>query len=113
VAGYVFCGIYIHAVPTGFLIVWVILVVLAYVLRMYCVSAIQTQSPKLYERLGKPAYISRYSWGFLRKVSKYPEFQDLTERERSALRFANVLDIVLTIMSSLIALMALRAFFSH
>jgi hypothetical protein len=99
--------------PTSFIVVWVILVVAAYMLRLYCVSAIQTQSPKLYELLGKPAYISRYSWGFLRKASRHSEFQELTQRARSALRVASVLDVILTILTILLVLMALRAFFGH
>jgi len=98
---------------TSFIIVWVILVVMAYMLRLYCVSAIQTQSPKLYELLGKPAYISRYSWAFLRKASKYPEFQELTVRARSALRMASALDAVITTLSILLVIIALRALFSH
>jgi hypothetical protein len=98
---------------TNFIIFWVILVLMAYALRLYCVSAIQTQSPKLYELLGKPAYISRYSWGFLRKASKHPEFQELTVRARSALRIASVLDVILTTLTILLVIMALRAFFGH
>lgn len=99
--------------PTNFIIVWVILVLMAYTLRLYCVSAIQTQSPKLYELLGKPAYISRYSWGFLRKASKHPEFQELTVRARSALRIASILDVILTALTILLVILALRAFFGH
>ena len=99
--------------PTSFVVIWAILVVAAYILRVYCVSAIQTQSPRLYELLGKPAYISRYSWKFLRKASKHPEFQELTQRVRGALQVANVLDVILTISSILLVLMALRAFLRH
>ena len=47
----------------------------------------------------KPAYISRYSWAFLRKVSKHPEFQELTEQARSAVRVASVLDVILTTLN--------------
>jgi hypothetical protein len=97
--------------PTSFIVVWVSLVVVAYMLRLYCVAALRTQSPKLYELLGKPAYTSRYSWGFLRKVSRYPEFQELTQQARLALRVANALDVVLTILSTLLVLMALRVAF--
>jgi hypothetical protein len=68
--------------PISFVVVWVILVVMTYMLRLYCVSAIQRRSPKLYDLLGKPAYISWYSWGFLRKASKHREFQELTVRAR-------------------------------
>jgi hypothetical protein len=99
--------------PTSFIVAWVILVVMAYMLRLYCVSAIQRQSPKLYELLGKPAYISRYSWGFLRKASKHPEFQELTVRARSALRMASVLDVILTTFTILLVIIVLRAFFGH
>lgn len=96
--------------PTSFIVVWVTLVIAAYILRLYCVSAIQKQSPKLYELLGKPAYISRYSWGFLRKASRHPEFQELTQQARSALRVASVLDVILTILTILLVLVALKAF---
>jgi hypothetical protein len=41
----------------SFIVVWVGLVVIAYTLRLYCVSAIQTKSP-LYELPGKPAFIT-------------------------------------------------------
>lgn len=99
--------------PTSFIVVWVCLVAIAYALRLYCVSAIQRQSPKLYELLGKPAYISRYSWGFLRKASKHAAFQELTGRARSALRMASVLDAILTALTVLLVIMALRAFFDH
>jgi hypothetical protein len=99
--------------PMSFIVVWVTLVVVAYMLRLYCVSAIQKQSPKLYELLGKPAYISRYSWGFLRKASKHPEFQELTVRARNALRMAAVLDVILTILTILLVIIVLRAFFGH
>jgi len=99
---------------TSFILVWVILVVMAYMLRLYCVSAIQTQSPKLYELLGKPAYISRYSWGFLRKASRHPEFQELTVRARTALRMASALDVIITTLSILLVIIALKAaFFGH
>ena len=101
------------AMSTSFIVVWVILAVMAYMLRLYCVSAIQTQSPKLYELLGNPAYISRYSWGFLHKASKHPEFQELTVRARSALQLASVLDVILTTLTILLVIMALRATFSH
>lgn len=99
--------------PTCFIVVWVSLVVVAYMLRLYCVSAIQAQSAKLYELLGKPAYIGRYSWAFLRKASKHPEFQELTERARIALRVASVLDVILTTLTILLVIMAMRAFFAH
>jgi hypothetical protein len=99
--------------PTNFIIIWVVLVLIAYTLRVYCVSAIQSQSPKLYELLGKPAYISRYSWGFLRKASKHPEFEELSGWARSALRIASVLDVILTTLTILLVIMALRAFFGH
>ncbi len=99
--------------PTSFIIVWVGLVVVAYMLRLYCVSAIQTQSPKLYELLGKPAYMGRYSWAFLHKASKHPEYKELTERARSALRVAGVLDVILTTLTILLVITALRAFFDH
>ena len=99
---------------TNFIVVWVILVLMAYMLRLYCVSAIQRQSPKLYELLGKPAYISRYSWGFLSKASKHPEFQELTVRARSALRIASVLDVIITTLSILLVILALKvALFDH
>jgi hypothetical protein len=99
---------------TNFIVVWVILVVIAYVLRVYCVSAIQTQSPKLYELLGKPAYISRYSWGFLRKASRHPEFQELTLRARSALRVARALDVIVATLSILLVIVAVKvALFDH
>jgi hypothetical protein len=101
-------------VATSFIVVWVGLVVVAYVLRVYCVSAIQTQSPKLYELLGKPAYISRSSWRFLRKASQHPEFQELTARARSALQVARALDVVITSLSILLVVIALKvAFFDH
>ena len=96
---------------TNFIVVWVILVVIAYMLRLYCVSAIQRQSPKLYELLGKPAYISRYSWGFLRKASQHPEFQQLSLPARSAIRIARVLDVILTSLTILLVIMALREVF--
>lgn len=99
--------------PTSFIIVWVTLVAAAYLLRLYCVSAIRTQSPRLYELVGKPAYISRYSWGFLHKVSKYPEFQELTHGARSAVRVAIILDVTLTVLTGLLVLMWLRAFLGH
>jgi hypothetical protein len=95
--------------PTSVIVVWVSLVVVAYVLRLYCVSAIQTQSPKLYELLGKPAYISRYSWGFLRKASQHTEFLELTSRTRSALQVASALDVVITTLSILLVIIALKA----
>jgi hypothetical protein len=101
------------AMSTSFIVVWVILVVMVYTLRLYCVSAIQTQNPKLYELLGKPAHISRYSWGFLHKASKHPEFQELTVRVRSALQLASVLDVILTTLTILLVIMALRATFNH
>jgi len=102
------------AMSTSFIVVWVSLVVVAYMLRLYCVSAIQTQSPKLYELLGKPAYMSRYSWGFLRKASKHPEYQELTERARSALRVARALDVAITTLSILLVIVALKvALFDH
>jgi hypothetical protein len=101
------------AMSTNFIVVWVILVVMAYMLRFYCVSAMQTQSPKLYELLGKPAYISRYSWRFLRKASKHPEFQELSVRARTALRIANILDVILTAFTIVLIIMALRAFFAY
>jgi hypothetical protein len=69
--------------------------------------------PKLYELMGKPAYISRYSWAFLRKASKHPEFQELTVRARTALRVASVLDVVLTTLTILLVILALRALFGH
>jgi hypothetical protein len=94
------------AMSTSFIVLWVSLVVGAYMLRLYCVSAIQTQSPKL-------SYISRYSWAFLRKASKHPEFQELTVRARSALRVASVLDVILTTLTILLVIMALRALFAH
>jgi hypothetical protein len=99
--------------PTSFIVLWVSLVGVAYVLRLYCVSSIQTQSPKLYELLGKPGLMSRYSWAFLRKASKYPEYQELTERARSALRVASVLDVVLTTLTILLVILALSALFAH
>jgi hypothetical protein len=100
--------------PTNFIVVWVILAVIAYVLRVYCVSAIQTQSPKLYELLGKPAYISRYSWGFLHKASRYPEFQELSARARGVVKVASALDVIITVLSILIVIIALKvAFFDH
>jgi hypothetical protein len=101
------------ATPTSFIVIWVSLVVGAYMLRLYCVSAIQTQSPKLYELLGKPAYISRYSWAFFRKASKHPEFQELTVPARTALRVASVLDVILTTLTILLVILALRALFAH
>lgn len=101
------------AVPASFIIAWALLVVVAYALRVYCVSAIQTQSQKLYELLGKPSYVSRYSWGFLRKASKYPEFRELTKLARNAIRFARLLDVVLTALTGLLVLVALRAFFGQ
>jgi hypothetical protein len=99
---------------TNFIVVWVILVVIAYVLRVYCVSAIQTQSPKLYELLGKPAYISRYCWGFLRTASQHPEFHELTVRARGALIVASALDVIITALSILLVIVALKAaLFDH
>jgi hypothetical protein len=100
--------------PTNFIVVWVILAVIAYLLRVFCVSAIRTQSPKLYERLGKPAYISRYSWGFLHKASTYPEFQELTMRARGAVQVARALDVIITALSILLVIIALKvALFDH
>jgi hypothetical protein len=99
--------------PTRFIVAWVILAAVAYMLRVYCVSAIRTQSPKLYELLGKPAYISRYSWTFLRKASKYSEYQELTERARGAIRVAGLLDVILTTLTIPLVIMVLRATFGH
>jgi hypothetical protein len=99
---------------TNFIVVWVILVLMAYMLRLYCVSAIQRQSPKLYELLGKPAYISRYSWGFLHKASKHPEFQELNVRTRGVVEVARALDVIITILSTLIVFIVLKVtFFGH
>src|ERR1700733_8680513 len=71
-------------------------------------------SPKLYELLGKPAYISRYSWGFLRKASQHPEFEELTVRARSALQVARTLDVIITTLSILLMIIALKvALFDH
>jgi hypothetical protein len=93
---------------TSFIAVWAILAVIAYALRVYCVSAIRTQSPELYELLGDPAYISRYSWSFLRKASQHPEFQELTVRARVTLQVARVLDVVITAYSILLVVIALK-----
>jgi hypothetical protein len=101
------------AMSRSLIFIWVGLVVAAYMLRLYCVSTIQTQSPKLYEFLGKPAYVSRYSWAFLRKASKHPEFKELTVRARTALRVARVLDVILTTLAILLVILALRATFAH
>ena len=99
---------------TSFIAVWGILVAIAYALRVYCVSAIRRQSPKLYDLLGKPAYISRYSWGFLRKAPIYCEFQELTVRARIALSVALVLDVVITTLSFLLLVIVLKVtFFDH
>jgi hypothetical protein len=99
---------------TNLILIWVSLVVAAYMLPLYCVSAIQTQSPELYELLRKPAYVSRRSWGFLRKASQHAEFQALTARARSALRVARALDVIITTLSVLLVIIALKAaLFGH
>ena len=107
-------GIGAVTIATSFIVVWGILAAIAYALRVYCVSAIRTQSPKLYELLGKPAYISRYSWSFLRKASQHPEFQELTLRARITLQVASVLDVIITAYSILLVIIALKvALFDH
>jgi hypothetical protein len=99
---------------TNLIIAWGILAASAYALRIYCVSAIRSQSPGLYVVLGKPAYVSRYSWGFLRKASQHAEFQELTVRARVMLQMARVLDVVVTAYSTVLVIIVLKvALFDH
>jgi hypothetical protein len=79
--------------------VWVALVSVLYALRVYCVSAIKSQSPQLYEQIGKPASVSRYSWRFLYVVSRSPPFLQLTRRTRLAVHGLQACFLIATVLS--------------
>ena len=67
-------------------------------LRIYVVLGIQDRSPPLYEKLGKPSLISRWSWSFLHRASGFAEFRQLPPALRRALRVAQALDVLAIVL---------------
>ena len=71
------------------------MIVLVYILRIYCVWVLKTRGPELYEQLGRPAFMSRYSCSFIYRALRQPQFRQLGKPAWYAFRAAQVLDVVL------------------
>lgn len=88
---------------------WAVVVTLLYGVRAYCVHSIREQNPGLYELLGKPFDISRYSWGFLFRVSRYSQFSELTRVLRYVIRAGQVGLVAVMVLTGLISMMLGRS----
>jgi hypothetical protein len=58
----------------------------------------------LYEQLGSPAYVSRYSWSFVYKATRQPQFHGLTLIGRCIFRAIQVLDILMIALTIVIVI---------
>src|SRR5690349_6322600 len=87
---------------------WIVLVLLLHGLRAYCVLTIRSCTPGLYERLGRPEPVSRYSWGFLQNGAQDSEFAALPRASRYAFRAAQALFVVIVLLSLLVLVLVAR-----
>jgi len=87
---------------------WMVLVLLLHGLRAYCVLTIRSCAPGLYERLGRPEPVSRYSWGFLQNAAQDSEFAGLPRASRHAFRAAQGLFGVIVLLTLVVLVLLAR-----
>ena len=74
--------------------VFFVVAMTTYFLRLWCLWAIESKSPELFNQLGKPPPVGPGSWSFLYRASRYAAFAQLSKAVRYAVWVARMLDFL-------------------